>query len=356
MALLVFKTSDPHYAGGGFDSHPLPPIIVMPNQNMPLSEAVKQLPVTQWRSGEPREREDTLVVEEPLEIRLGRERFTVTMRTPGHDFELTRGLLLTEGVITSDADIGQIRYCDTGEAAESEIPNIVTVQLRTPPVAERLWQRTLMAGTSCGLCGKAALEAVGMQTCPLPSQITGQISQETLLTLPYTLRRHQTLFAQTGGLHAVGLFDGQGECLCVFEDIGRHNATDKAIGFGVEQGWLPWAGDELLILLVSGRGEFRDHAKSADGPYSRGLLGLGGFDPCRGTRGGEQSNAGRFPARYEYDGLQRRGALEPGECRHRRVIAAHSVNAAAGRGGRGTQIEAGHGGRPGRPAGEGTGE
>ena len=223
---------------------------------MPLSEAVKQLPVTQWRSGEPREREDTLVVEEPLEIRLGRERFTVTMRTPGHDFELTRGLLLTEGVITSDADIGQIRYCDTGEAAESEIPNIVTVQLRTPPVAERLWQRTLMAGTSCGLCGKAALEAVGMQTCPLPSQITGQISQETLLTLPYTLRRHQTLFAQTGGLHAVGLFDGQGECLCVFEDIGRHNATDKAIGFGVEQGWLPWAGDELLILLVSGRASF----------------------------------------------------------------------------------------------------
>jgi FdhD protein len=228
----------------------------MPNHNTSLSEAVKHFRVTQWRSGEPTEREDTLVVEEPLEIRLGRERFTVTMRTPGHDFELTRGLLLTEGVIASGADIGQIRYCDTGEAAESERPNIVTVQLRTPPVAERLWQRTLMAGTSCGLCGKAALEAVGMQTCPLPSVTTGQISHETLLTLPHTLRRHQTVFAQTGGLHAVGLFDYRGECLCVFEDIGRHNATDKAVGFGVEQGWLPWATDEPLILLVSGRASF----------------------------------------------------------------------------------------------------
>jgi len=218
--------------------------------------ATKLRTVTRLRDGSLTTSDDTLVVEEPLEIRLGNERFTVTMRTPGDDFALTRGLLLTEGVIESNADIGQIRYCDIGEAAEAEIPNIVTVRLNKQPAAERLWQRTLMAGTSCGLCGKAALDAVAMQTCPLPVPAPGSLSAETLLELPHTLRRQQQLFQSTGGLHAVGLFTASGECLCVYEDIGRHNATDKAIGFGVERGWLPWANSEHLILLVSGRASF----------------------------------------------------------------------------------------------------
>ncbi len=227
-----------------------------PTREIDVAGAVKQMPVARLRDGHLTETDDFLVVEEPLEIRLGVERFTVTMRTPGDDFALTRGLLLTEGVISSEADIGQIRYCDTGEAADTDLPNIVTVQLRTPPLAQKLWQRTLMAGTSCGLCGKAALEAVGMQTRPLPPPTSPTLSRDTLLSLPHTLRRHQTLFQQTGGLHAVGLFDGTGECRCVFEDIGRHNATDKAIGRGVAEGWLPWAGTEPLILLVSGRASF----------------------------------------------------------------------------------------------------
>ena len=255
MALLVFKTSDPHYAGGGFDSHPLPPNI-MPYDNMPRTDAIKTFPVMRLRDGHLAGLDDTLVVEEPLEIRIGGERFTVTMRTPGDDFALTRGLLLTEGVIDSEADIGQVRYCDTGEAADTDSPNIVTVQLKKPPVSGRLWQRTLMAGTSCGLCGKAALEAVGMQTRPLPRPASSVLSRDTLLGLPHTLRQHQALFQTTGGLHAVGLFDSAGECRCVFEDIGRHNATDKAIGYGVAQGWLPWAGDTPLVLLVSGRASF----------------------------------------------------------------------------------------------------
>ena len=229
---------------------------IMLPENTQLAGAVKILPVARLRDGHLTEIDDTLVVEEPLEIRLGMERFTVTMRTPGDDFALTRGLLLTEGVINSESDIGQIRYCDTGEAADTDIPNIVTVQLKTPPLSEKLWQRTLMAGTSCGLCGKAALEAVGMQTCPLPPPTMPVLSRATLLSLPHTLRRHQALFKQTGGLHAVGLFDCAGECRCVFEDIGRHNATDKAIGYGVEQGWLPWSGDAPLVLLVSGRASF----------------------------------------------------------------------------------------------------
>jgi len=221
-----------------------------------LAQATKTRTVTRLRDSSFTILDDTLVVEEPLEIRLGSERFTVTMRTPGDDFALTRGLLLTEGVISSNADIGQIRYCDVGEAAETEIPNIVTVRLTKQPAAERLWQRTLMAGTSCGLCGKAALDAVAMQTCPLPLPIAGSLSAETLLELPHTLRRRQELFHSTGGLHAVGLFTASGECLCMYEDIGRHNATDKAIGYGVEQGWLPWADPEPLILLVSGRASF----------------------------------------------------------------------------------------------------
>ncbi len=218
--------------------------------------ALKIRAVTRLRGGSLSAADDTLVVEEPLEIRLGSERFTVTMRTPGDDFMLTRGLLLTEGVITSNADIGQIRYCDEGEAADAELPNIVTVRLTKPPTADRLWQRTLMAGTSCGLCGKAALDAVAMQTCPLPLAVPSSLRAETLLELPHTLRRRQELFQSTGGLHAVGLFTASGECLCVYEDIGRHNATDKAIGHGVEQGWLPWANLEPLILLVSGRASF----------------------------------------------------------------------------------------------------
>ncbi len=221
-----------------------------------MNGAAKTRVVTRLRNGTVSTTDDTLVVEEPLEIRLGSERFTVTMRTPGDDFALTRGLLLTEGVIASNADIGQIRYCDVGEAAEVDIPNIVTVRLNKVPAAERLWQRTLMAGTSCGLCGKAALDAVAMQTCPLPIPTSSSLRPETLLQLPHTLRRRQELFQSTGGLHAVGLFTASGECLCVYEDIGRHNATDKAIGYGVEQGWLPWANPEPLILLVSGRASF----------------------------------------------------------------------------------------------------
>lgn len=224
--------------------------------DIPLNdgEAVRSRHVTQLRDGVFQDTDDALVVEEPLEIRVGAERLTVTMRTPGHDFELVRGLLLTEGVIRSEADIGRIRYCDTGDRGEGET-NIVTVHLRggTPP--ERRWQRTLLAGTSCGLCGKAAIEALGQEVHPLPP--SGAFSRAALLEMPRAMRRRQTLFAQTGGLHAVGLFSADGECLCVFEDIGRHNATDKAIGWGVAQGRLPWASEtEPLALLVSGRASF----------------------------------------------------------------------------------------------------
>lgn len=226
----------------------------MNNQSSFEDDALNIRRVTRWRGGEPSELDDVLVVEEPLEIRVNDAPFTVTMRTPGHDLELARGLLLSEGVIEAEADIGQIRHCDTGEAAEADIPNIVTVRLKRLPPSGRLWQRTLMSGTSCGLCGKSVLDAVAMQTRPVPS--TSPVSPEMLLQLPHTLRRCQALFQQTGGLHAVGLFRHDGEPLCVYEDIGRHNATDKALGYGVAQGWLPWRSEDPIVLLVSGRASF----------------------------------------------------------------------------------------------------
>ena len=209
--------------------------------------------VLRYRDGGPQELEDTLVVEEPLEIRVNNERFSVTMRTPGDDFSLIRGLLLTEGVITSNVDIGRMRYC---EASDSDIgeENIVNVHVSTAGATQRRWQRQLMSGTSCGLCGKDAIEAVSTGVAPLPQG--SQFPRAVLQSLPDKLRERQTLFSATGGLHAAGIFTADGECLVVCEDIGRHNATDKAIGHGVAQGWLPWAKNDGLALLISGRASF----------------------------------------------------------------------------------------------------
>lgn len=199
--------------------------------------------------------EDTLVVEEPLEVRVNNEPFTVTMRTPGADFDLVRGLLLTEGAIRDRSEIGSIRYCDVAETDNTGAENIVTVRL-THAVGERQrWQRTLMAGSSCGLCGKAAIEALASADVPAISQAPFPLA--TLQRLPPLLRSRQILFDATGGLHAAAIFKASGECIAFFEDIGRHNATDKAIGRGVLDGILPWNDPaESLVLLVSGRASF----------------------------------------------------------------------------------------------------
>ena len=221
---------------------------------LPDPDALLSRPVTRLRHGKFQSLPDTLVAEEPLEVRVGDEQFTVTMRTPGADFDLVRGLLLTEGLIESAADIGRMRYCDTDDQGEAD-SNIVNVTLARAPLSTRCWQRTLMAGTSCGLCGQAAIDALRRDVAPVLD--TRALPADVLLSLPALLRERQPLFAQTGGLHAVGLFGAGGECLCVFEDIGRHNATDKAIGWGVAQGWLPWNNPrEPLVLLVSGRASF----------------------------------------------------------------------------------------------------
>jgi len=236
---------------------------------MPVqSTSIRQ--VRRHRNGEAVDVDDELVVEEPLEIRVGDQRFTVTMRTPGHDFDLVRGLLFTEGLIRSAGDVGQMRYCDAGDAGDTDYDNIVVVRL-TAEVdwAGRQWQRTLMSGTSCGLCGKAALEAV-MSVAP---RIEGEavVERSTLSAMAESMRSRQPVFDRTGGLHAAGLFDVDGNCLVVYEDIGRHNATDKVIGRALVEGWLGASGVDGTgvacssramsmapgkVLLVSGRASF----------------------------------------------------------------------------------------------------
>lgn len=199
---------------------------------------------------------DSLVVEEPLEIRLEGRRFTATMRTPGHDELLARGLLFTEGVIKANDEIESIAQSTPCRERTSELINVVDVTLfESREIPLHLWERSLISNSSCGLCGKASIEAMTARVSTLPAH--APFSSATLLQLPELMRQRQTLFAQTGGSHAAGIFNRAGECLALFEDIGRHNATDKAIGFGLEAGWLPWnSPDEPAALLVSGRASF----------------------------------------------------------------------------------------------------
>jgi FdhD protein len=190
--------------------------------------------------------EDKLAVEEPLEIRLGRFAVSVTMRTPGHDLELAAGFLLTEGVIRGTDDIEEI----TGP--KRALPNVVSVKLRRNLRFDRGRLRRYFHGTSsCGLCGKATLEAIRIKTRPISTEL--KISAGLLYSLPQKLRDEQETFDETGGLHAAAVFDRRGRLLWLREDVGRHNAVDKVIGAALLQEKFPL---DQHILLVSGRGSF----------------------------------------------------------------------------------------------------
>ena len=217
--------------------------------------ALQTFNVTRLRDGQSSELDDDLLVEEPLEIRLNGRRFTATMRTPGNDGELARGLLFTEGVIHSDDDIEAINFRTRCREWGNELVNIVDVTLHDmDEIAPHLWERSLISNASCGLCGKASIEAMQTRVCALPEH--APISRATILNLSAQMNRHQAWFHQTGGSHAAAIFDAKGNCRGVFEDIGRHNATDKIIGHGLQNGWLPTPEHETLILLVSGRSSF----------------------------------------------------------------------------------------------------
>jgi FdhD protein len=206
-------------------------------------------------------RTDPVSVEEPLEIRAEGPRqaavqIAVTMRTPGHEAELAAGFLFTEGLVRSAGDL--LRPPVRELPVEGGANNVVTVRLAAPFDAERL-KRNFYATSSCGICGKASLEHLHANAPPIP--VSGlRFARSTLVRLPAALRAAQVAFARTGGLHATGVFDAGGELLVAREDVGRHNAMDKAIGRMMLDGQVPLAG---RILMVSGRVSFELVQKAA---------------------------------------------------------------------------------------------
>ncbi len=199
-------------------------------------------------------RPETLVVEEPLEIRVNGAPVTVTMRTPGSDIELAQGFLLTEGVITGRDDVATIRYCDDGAVTGANTYNVLDATLAPGVAAPDVdVTRNFYTTSSCGVCGKASLDAVRLAGRFPPGADPAPVAAETLRAMPAQLRSAQRVFDSTGGLHAAALFGTDGTMLVAREDIGRHNAVDKAIGWALERGRVPL---RATVLMVSGRASF----------------------------------------------------------------------------------------------------
>ncbi len=218
-----------------------------------MVKSVSRTRVTTFKGNLPSGREDGLAVEEPLEIRVGGRSLTVVMRTPGHDVELAAGLLLSEGIVSSAAQIGAIAHCRDPKDPQHE--NVLDVRL-VPGVSVdwRRLKRSFFSNTSCGLCGKTTIESVKVSTPPLPEDVDGAwVAPEVLLRLPLALRAAQRVFEETGGLHACGLFDERGKLLLLREDVGRHNAVDKTIGAALLSGMIPLS---RHLVMVSGRASF----------------------------------------------------------------------------------------------------
>jgi FdhD protein len=226
----------------------------------PLRRNTSNVHVVAMNDGVRSERTDTLAAEEPLEIRVqgpGQELrpVAVTMRTPGGDFELAVGFLFTEGLI-APADVSRVAYCDTLPGDDQRY-NIVAVTLARSFDFDRL-DRNFYATSSCGVCGKAALDDIEVRCAPVATGT--RVPADTLLGLPGALRAAQRLFERTGGLHAAGLFTAGGDVVSVREDVGRHNAVDKVVGEQVLAGRVPLAGH---VLQVSGRLSFEIVQKAA---------------------------------------------------------------------------------------------
>jgi FdhD protein len=221
---------------------------------------VKGVRLTAVSDGVRSVRADTLAGEEPMEIRVGgpgqdASPVAVTMRTPGGDFELAAGFLYTEGLLTGRDEIGTVAYCEL--PAEEQHYNVVTVRLLRPWDADAL-RRNFFATSSCGICGKAALDDVEVHCSPVAPGPS--VPASLLVALPEKLRRAQRVFERTGGLHAAGLFDPAGSLITLREDVGRHNAVDKVVGERLLAGGLPGADG---ILQVSGRLSFEIVQKAA---------------------------------------------------------------------------------------------
>jgi FdhD protein len=208
--------------------------------------------------GEARRARDRLAVEEPLELRVAGRPVGVTMRTPGNDVELAIGYCVSERLVARPDDVEAVRFCaPEGQAQEY---NVLTVDLRPGvPVPDPSLDRLAVTSSSCGVCGKASIEAVTV-ACPT---LTGDglvVPSGVLAAIPDRVRAAQRVFEQTGGLHAAALCDAEGNVRCVREDVGRHNAVDKVIGWAATERRLPLAG---MVLFVSGRSSFEIVQKAA---------------------------------------------------------------------------------------------
>ena len=212
--------------------------------------ATREVAAVRWEGTQGQAGQDRLAVEEPLEIRLNGRPVSVTMRTPGHDFDLAAGFLFTEGILKESRQIGSIARCSTPEGDDAG--NVVDV-LTAPdaPAPEEGWQRRFYLTSSCGICGRSSIEAVRQATPSLRNVPT--FEAEVLYGLPEALRSSQRVFAETGALHAAAFFTPDGRLESVREDVGRHNAVDKLIGSGFLAGTMPL---ENRLLLVSGRLSF----------------------------------------------------------------------------------------------------
>jgi len=207
--------------------------------------------VSEWQDGSVRRFQDYLVGEEPLQIRVGKFPLTVTMRTPGHDLELAAGFLYTEGLIRRREQIRSLEQ--SAGAGEQDRGNVVQIELEGEAALNlEQTQRNFFAASSCGICGKATIEQVRVRGIEPPNPNL-RLDPEILCRLPETLREAQAIFGRTGGLHAAGLFDTRGEMAALREDVGRHNAVDKVVGWALLAGKLPLSEN---VLMVSGRGGF----------------------------------------------------------------------------------------------------
>ncbi|MFF7971445.1 formate dehydrogenase accessory sulfurtransferase FdhD [Streptomyces sp. NPDC007905] len=232
-----------------------------------MGRVTERRKVLRIRDGAVSSRPDTLVAEEPLEIRLNGKSLAITMRTPGDDFALAAGFLVSEGVLATASDLQNIVYCagatgggpsrsgGAGSGGGSNTYNVVDV--KTAPgvkLPDFTLERNVYTSSSCGLCGKASLDAVRTTArWPIADTPALRITPELLASLPDRLRAAQRVFDRTGGLHAAALFTEDGELLDVREDVGRHNAVDKLVGRALQKGDLPLS---RTILLVSGRASF----------------------------------------------------------------------------------------------------
>ena len=231
--------------------------------------AVVRRKVTNWavtvvrKDGTHASKPDVLVTEEPLEIRVESPSQTVqpvavTMRTPGHDFELAVGFLFTEGMIKNSDDVHTVRYCQLPDSAEQQF-NVVTVSL-TVQFDEALSRRGMVTSASCGICGTTSIEQLAQSVSRIESGVGPVMTSQMLVALPEIIREMQPTFDRTGGLHAAGLVDAQGVAFCVREDVGRHNAVDKVIGKAVLENKIPISSH---ALVVSGRLSFEIIQKAA---------------------------------------------------------------------------------------------